>query len=186
MKLLRNAPPAVDLDFSPSPRRRSGWLGWVVLAIGVAALGVATYAWRAERLDVDERERIVERLRAEMQPSPAAAPRAVTVVLTAQELGPAIRVADVLNAEWAGVFAQLAQAQIDDVALVEFQADAARGLFRAIGQAPSLEIAFEYLQRLQREGVLRNPRIDSHEWVTVGTGDAVIRFAVTAQWEGGR
>lgn len=185
MNLLRNAPPAIELDFSPSPRRRPGGLGWALLAVGVLALGLAAYEWRMAEEEVDERERIVDRLKAEVQQG-AKAPGAAARILTAQELEPANRVADLLNADWAGLFSQLGAGGDDQVALLELQADAARGLFRALGQAPSLEQAFEYLRALQRKGVLRDPRIDSHEWVTIGQASVVVRFTVTANWGGER
>ena len=63
MKLLPNAPAAVDLDFAPARRRRPGALGWVLLAIGLLAAGFAGYdAWVTGR-ELDEREALVERLR---------------------------------------------------------------------------------------------------------------------------
>lgn len=185
MNLLRNAPPAIELDFSPLPRRRPGWLGWVLLVIGLAVSGLAAYEWRAAKVEVSERERIVDGLKAAMQRS-SPSPRAVARVLTAQELDPANRVADLLNADWPGLFSQLGEARDDEVAVLELQVDAVRGSFRAVGQAPSLEKAFEYLQTLQREGVLRDARIDRHEWVTVGQVNVVVRFTLTAHWGDGQ
>ena len=67
MKLLPNAPAAVDLDFAPARRRRPGALGWVLLVIGLLAVGFAGYdMWTAGR-ELDEREALVERLRTELR-----------------------------------------------------------------------------------------------------------------------
>ena len=55
MKLLPNAPAAVDLDFAPARRRRPGALGWVLLAIGLLAAGFAGYDAWGPRRELDER-----------------------------------------------------------------------------------------------------------------------------------
>ena len=57
----------------------------------------------------------------------------------------------------------------------------ARGSLRMVGEAQSVEAAFAYLEQLQRAGMLREARIDSHEWVTQGP-QMVVRFVLTAQW----
>ncbi|HAF54108.1 MAG TPA: hypothetical protein DCL01_02520 [Thauera sp.] len=181
MKLLPNAPAAVDLDFAPARRRRPGALGWSLLAIGLLAASFAGYEfWAAER-ELDERAALVARLRTELrQERPQQAVRNAALV-SAEEREPADRVAGALNADWASFFADLADASHPEVALLELQGDAARGSLRMVGEAQSVEAAFAYVDRLQRAGMLREARIDSHEWVTQGP-QMVVRFVLTAQW----
>lgn len=181
MKLLPNAPAAVDLDFAPARRRRPGALGWVLLALGVFAAGFAAYdMWMAGR-DLDEREALLARLRAELHPEGAAQPARDAVPVSAEERAPAARVASALNADWAAFFTDLEGANHPQVAVLELQGDAARGSLRIVGEAQSVEAAFAYLEQLQRAGMLREARIDSHEWVTQGP-QMVVRFVLTAQW----
>lgn len=181
MKLLPNAPSAVDLDFAPARRRRPGALGWVLLVIGLLAAGFAGYdMWVAAR-ELDEREALVARLRVELrQERPQHAVRDAAPI-SAEEREPAERVAGLLNADWASFFTDLAGASHPEVALLELQGDAARGSLRMVGEAQSVEAAFAYLAQLQRAGMLREARIDSHEWVTQGPA-MVVRFVLTAQW----
>jgi hypothetical protein len=181
MKLLPNAPAAVDLDFAPARRRRPGALGWILLAIGLLAAGFAGYdLWMAER-DLGEREALVARLRTELrQERPQQAVRNA-VPVSAEEREPAERVSSALNADWAAFFTDLEGASHPEVALLEIQGDAARGSLRVVGEAQSVEAAFAWLEQLQRAGMLREARIDSHEWVTQGP-QMVVRFVLTAQW----
>lgn len=181
MRLLSNAPAAVDLDFAPPRRRRPGVLGWLVLAIGVAAAGFAGHdLWRGER-ELGEREALLARLRTELgQDRPAQRVRDAAPV-AAEEREPAERVAAALNADWAAFFTDLAAARRPEVALLELQGDAARGSLRVVGEAQSVEAAFAWLEQLQRARLLREARIDSHEWVTQGP-QMVVRFVLTAQW----
>lgn len=102
--------------------------------------------------------------------------------VSAEEREPADRVASALNADWAASFTDLAGASHPEVALLELQGDAARAAAcawsarRSRWKPPSA-----YLEQLQRAGMLREARIDSHEWVTQGP-QMVVRFVLTAQW----
>lgn len=181
MRLFSNAPAAVDLDFAPARRRRPGTLGWVLLAVGLFAAGFAGYErWVAER-DLAEREALVARLRAELRQERPAQPIRDSAPITAEERAPAERVAGALNADWSAFFTDLSDASHPEVALLEIQGDAARGSLRMVGESQSVEAAFAYLEQLQRAGMLREARIDSHEWVTQGA-QMVVRFVLTAQW----
>jgi len=181
MKLLSNAPATVDLDFAPPRRRRPGVLGWALLAVGVLAAGLSAWEmWAAER-DLAEREALLARLRTELRQERPAQPARAAAPVSAEEREPAERVAAALNADWAAFFADLESAGHPEVALLELQGEAGRGSVRIVGEAQSVEAAFAYLEQLQRAGMLREARIDSHEWVSQGP-QMVVRFVLTAQW----
>ncbi|QDF95502.1 hypothetical protein CJ010_02510 [Azoarcus sp. DD4] len=177
MRLRRNAPAALALDLSGN-RRRPGWLGWVLLALGLLVLALQLKSLFEARTDLAERAAIVERLRAQ-------AP-AVSVTTAGQATDPlaASKVAAQLQADWAGVFGALGQAPDDEVGLLEVQIDVARGSVRLRGQARSLEAAFAYVEALALKGGLRQAHVDSHQWVEVGTM-TVLEFSASARWGGG-
>ncbi|WP_153108913.1 hypothetical protein [Propionivibrio limicola] len=173
-KPIFNAPAPLALDFSPT-RRRPGWLGWLALVVGAAALGGVLGEAYSTHVDLQERASIVERLRAQLS---AKGGRTAT---GSYEAGPAFAVAAQLNADWAGMFADLARAQESEFNLVELQADAARGSVRIVAEVPTLEAAFAYLERLRAQRVLRSATLDSHALVDAG-GRMVVRFTASAHW----
>ncbi|CAI06778.1 hypothetical protein [Aromatoleum aromaticum] len=185
MALIRGAPAPLILDFAPI-RRRSGWLGWVLLSVGLVAVGFELVAFETARADLSEREAIVARLRHQLQrklsvaaPAPPSAPASV------KEAQAAIKVAAQRNADWSGLFAALASARSDDAAILEIHADAAGGTLQLVGEAPALGAAFDHLRHLQQQDGLRDARIDRHEW-TNGDGGDVVRFATSARWGNAR
>lgn len=180
MALIRGTPAPLILDFAPI-RRRPGWLGWVLLSLGLVAVGLELVAFEAARADLAEREAIVARLRHQLQRKLSAAPAAPSVPPSAKEAQAAVKVAVQRNADWSGLFTGLARARSDGVALLEIHADAADGRLNLIGEAPALGVAFDHLHRLQQQGGLRDARIDRHEWAS-GDGGDVVRFATSARW----
>lgn len=181
---LRNAPAVLALDFGPR-RRRPGGLGWLTLLIGAVALVAALVGAWSDYVDVDERTRIVERLRAQTRAAatPVAVPAGTDGSLDA---GAAQAVAARLNADWAGVFADVARAQAEGVTLMELHGDAARGSLRIVADTPDLDAAFAWVERLQQaDGALSAASLDSHAWIE-GKGGAAVRINATASWAAGR
>lgn len=181
MKLLSNAPAALELDFAPARRRRPGALGWIVLALGAGALALAAYDWQAAQAGLAEREALLARLRAEMHEASPPPAIAAGTPATPEERDPAVRVVRLLNADWAALFSAVDGARHPEVALLELQGDAGRGTLRLLGEAATVEAAFDHLDRLQRSAALRDARIDSHEWVVQGP-QMVLRFTLSANW----
>lgn len=174
------APPAVALDFAPV-RRRSGPLGWLLLALGLAFLAVEGYALHESRQDLLERERIVAALR---QQRAGAGPRPVPVValpLTRAEVTAANRVSAQIDADWGGVFHALSRVRNADVAWVEVDGDAARNGLRLTGQARSLEAVLAALERVRGEPALAGAELLAHEENTV-EGVRMVRFVISAPW----
>lgn len=181
MALIRGAPAPLVLDFAPI-RRRPGWLGWVLMSVGLVAVGFELVAFEAARTDLAEREAIVARLRHQLQRKLSAAPVAPSAAPpSAKEAQAAIKVAAQRNADWSGLFTALTRARSDDVALLEIHANAAGGTLALVGEAPALGPAFDHLRRLQQQDGLRDARIGRHEW-TSGDGGDVVRFSTSARW----
>src|SRR5690606_30035234 len=105
MGLRRNAPAALALDLAAG-RRRPGWPGWLLLALGVLALAFELLGFVAARADLAEREAIVARLRAELRVNEAArgAGRAAADADRVLEPAPARKVAAQLQADWPALF----------------------------------------------------------------------------------
>jgi hypothetical protein len=178
----RRNPPALILDFS-GRRPAPGFLGWVLLGIGLAAAGLELYEWRAGEADLGEREAIVERLRHQTRrsaPLQAASPRPP---VSEQEARPALRLASQLGADWGGLLHELAAAEDERVALLNLEVEAARGSLRLVGDAKSLEAVFDYLARLEASPALGAARLNGYERVAVGAVE-VVRFNASAEWEG--
>lgn len=183
MGLMRNAPAPLVLDFVAPRWRRPGWLGWCVLALGVAAVALVWFDLEAARRDLGERERVVDSLRQTLRtarvPGQSDAPAP-----SQQAIAAASKVAGELNAPWGRVFGDLANARIDGLAMLELHAEAThgtQGTLRLIGLARTLALAFDYVELLNAGGALHEVRLDSHEWVVAGNED-VVRFTVSAVW----
>ncbi len=179
MGLMRGVPLPVDLDFPPA-RRATGWLGWILLAVGLTAAGSEVLKYRAAQLDLAEREAIVARLRQEMQrppPKPSSSGR----VVGAEEARAALDVAARLNADWGAMFAGIAAAQSDAATWVSFDGDAPRGTLRVVGEARSLSAVFDFLARLDEAEGVADAQLSSYEWTRVGPVETV-RFNANAKW----
>lgn len=151
-----------------------------MLAIGILALSWVALSLFPEHRSTLTMEASIERQRAQLRENP---PVATSEVLLTEPLEPALRVAGQLNARWDQIFAELANARIDGVAVLEIVADAGRGTLRMVGHARSLERAFDYLELLQTGGVLHEIAVESHEWTVVSNMD-VVRFTLSARWSG--
>ena len=177
---FRWTPAPLELDFS-GRRPRPGPLGWVLLALGVAAAGLELADWRTGEADLAGREAIVERLRHQLRragPAPAAKARAASE----QELRPALRLAGQLGVDWGALLHDLAAAEDERLALLSLEVDAPRGNLRLTGEAKSLPAVFEYLSRLEAMPSVAAAQLTSYERRTVGAVE-LIRFNATAAWE---
>jgi sugar phosphate isomerase/epimerase len=199
MSLGRPVPAPLELDFS-GRRPWPGLLGWILLALGLAAAGLELRQWRAGEADLAEREAIVERLRHQVRraeatasntraeaasntraeaPSSARGARAVSE----QEARPALRLAGQLGADWGAVLHELAAAEDDRLGLLSLEMDAPRGSLRLAGEAKTLAAVFDYLGRLEASPSLAAAQLTGYERTTVGAVE-LIHFTATVAWTG--
>lgn len=153
-----------------------------MLAVGMAALAWAGVGMVSQQRSTAVLDAAVQQQRAQLR---EARPTAARDAMPAYAPEPAARIAAELNARWDRVFAELANVRIDGVALQEIVADAGPGTLRVVGQAGTLDQAFDYIELLHRAGVLRDVAIDSHEW-TIAGGRDVVRFTMSARWGNSR
>ena len=172
---MRLAPLA--LDFLPQ-RRRPGWLGWVLLGLGLLMSALEVSHYLARRADLVERELIVERMRHQVQRARRGLDTAAVVAVRAEEAAPALKLAAQLDRDWAQLFAAVAEVGRDDVALLAIAPDALRGVVRLNVTADSLDAMFGYMGRLEASAVLSAVQLLAYEQEN---GQFV--FNLTAQWD---
>jgi len=173
---MRPAP--IALDFVPQ-RRRPGWLGWVLLALGMVMSGLEISHYLDQRDDLIEREQIVERMRHQLQRERRELDTAVVSPVNADEASPALKLAAQLDRDWPGLFAAVAGAGQDDVALLGISPDGLRGTVRLNAQADSLDAMFGYMARLEASGALQSVQLLTYE-----RKSGRFLFNLAADWRG--
>lgn len=170
----RNAPGSLSIEFMP-PSPRPAKAGWLMLAVGlVVAAGVGVH---------------LNYLAGEL-----AAQRAALAALRMQGAGSMTRSAPVikdpamaqaivrrLGADWGGLLAALAQGLEPGVKVLEVQGDVERATVRLVGEAPSLEMAFAYVERVQGQSALRDFSLVSHSWPQ-GANVGALMFTASGKW----
>lgn len=164
----------LHLDFRRS--RPAGPLGWVLLALGLAALGILLALDRQWREEARALEAAVGEMEARL-PRPAPSPRD----RAAEEGAAAARKAlEKAKLPWDGLFAALEAADDRDVAILAVLPDGPRRQVRIQAEARSLAAMLAYQRRLERDGRLRQVILVDHE-ASADPGEAV-RFHLAAAW----
>lgn len=176
----RLAPPPLSLDFAQRIRQ-PGWLGGLMLAVGlVATTGVLYEYYELNTCLAEETHRLL-RLKRDFGKRQASSSITATPVLEA-ELKPALGIARILRREWSGLFGSLEQATDDPgVVLLSMDQDGVRGSLKLTGEGRNLHEVFAYIQRLNNGGVLQDVRLASYEFHTNGSVQ-VVGFAIAARW----
>jgi Tfp pilus assembly protein PilN len=170
------------LDFQQ--RRRSGPLGWSLLAGGVT-LALVCFFFQ-QHLD-DEAS--------QQQGHLQHAQRALTgdngskVSLTpaetreqAQNLAEMRKVSQQLRRPWERLFAMLEAMPRDNVALLTLTPDARKGQVRISAEARDLESMLEFHQRLEASDELSDVSLLSHE-IVANVPEHPVQFNLSASWE---
>lgn len=171
MKKTPNAPGPLLVDFAPRARRpaRSGWLLLVAGLTAVAVTG-AHLGDQAAELAALRGELTKLGVRSDGKRGPPSGDPAQVQVLAAR-----------LGADWGGLLATLAQALEPGIRVLEVHGDAVRGSVRIVAEAPSLEAAFAYVERLQGQGGLRSFALESHAWPQ-GANVGALTFWAVGEW----
>lgn len=165
--------PRLELDFRR--QRTSSLAGFVLLAVGLAAMAVAITSHRTMLREVTNiQHRLVAVSKTTTEPkgkAPVAAmsPRAMREIV------------DRLNVGWDDLFAALEKAADKNMTLLAIQPDPVKGVVTLRGEARNLYAVLHYLQSLQDGGQLEEIDLVEHE---IGTQnpEMPVRFAIRGHW----
>ncbi|SDN16566.1 pilus assembly protein [Pseudomonas jinjuensis] len=174
----------LDLDFQP--RRRSGPLGWCLLA---AALVLGTGVLGAQHwVEGQTRERLAQAQHAEGQlgVGQGTQSRLSAAELREQQVNLAEmrRISAQLRRPWERLFITLETLPRKDVALLSLTPDARKGQLRITAEARDLEAMLAFHRQLEESGVLVDVSLLNHE-VVQKTPEHPVLFNLLATWEVG-
>lgn len=173
---------ALNLDFQP--RRRSGPLGWSLLAAGaVLTLGCLILSQHLGEQ--------VEQQQGHLQTTQ----RVLTgdsvdkVSLTpaqireqAQNLAEMRKVSQQLRRPWESLFAMLEAMPRDNIALLTLTPDARKGQVRISAEAKDLEAMLDFHRNLEASDELSDVSLLSHE-IVANVPEHPVQFNLSATWE---
>jgi len=165
--------PRVELDYV-APPYRPVWPGMLLLAIALAVSAVVAGRYRDVREDL-------ARLQAQaglVLPGARQA-RAVPKERLDEQAKSAEAVVRQLTLPWASLVGAIEQAATRDVAILQLQPDAEKGLLRLTAEARNRDAMFEYLKRLGAARELTNVVLVSHQ-VQKDEPQQPIQFSVQA------
>lgn len=175
--LKRGGMPAIDLDYHP-PRFSAAGLALLLAGLLLAVAAIAGYQGAAAEA---ERWR-AELARAQQPPADLRAARLPGDDAALQQaLQAAAQAAGDIRRPWGELFAAVEAAQTDDVALLSFNPDAARGAVRITGEARRREAVLAYMDRLGQGRVLSNVVLVEDQ-VQQQDPERPVRFTLTADW----
>lgn len=173
---------ALMLDFQPS--RRSGPLGWSLLAVGVV-LSLICVAVQQHLSDQT----------AQQQGHLQTAQRVLTgddggkVSLTpaqireqAQNLAEMRKVSQQLRRPWERLFAMLEAMPRGDIALLTLTPDARKGQVRISAEAKDLDAMLDFHRNLEASDELSDVSLLSHE-IVANVPEHPVQFNLSATWE---
>lgn len=170
------------LDFQP--RRRSGPLGWSLLAGGlVLALGCVLVQQHLSGEAAQQQGHLQTTQRVltgdkggKVSLSPAETRE------QAANLAEMRKVSQQLRRPWERLFAMLEAMPRDDIALLSLTPDARKGQVRISAEARDLEAMLEFHQRLEASDELSDVSLLSHE-IVANVPEHPVQFNLSASWE---
>ncbi|SEN26173.1 hypothetical protein SAMN04487857_112156 [Pseudomonas sp. ok272] len=173
---------ALKLDFQP--RRRSGPLGWSLLAVGLLlALGCLVGQQhlnsqaQQQQGDLQTTQRVLT--------GNSGAKVSLTPAQTreqAQNLAEMRKVSQQLRRPWERLFATLESLPRDNIALLTLTPDARKGQVRITAEARDLEAMLDFHQRLEASDELSDVSLLSHE-IAANVPEHPVLFNLSATWE---
>jgi hypothetical protein len=169
----------IEMDFVGNSRRVR-WPGLLLLLLSSISIGVVIYEYH---LSTQRRAGLEYRIAALMRASKPEAPE--DAALNAKVALSAERAVQDLATPWTLLLAELEQASKDSqgqVALLGVEPDHAKHSVRVTAEARTLELALNYVQRLQSSRSLEYPMLDRHE-IRADDPQRPVRFELTGQWK---
>lgn len=170
------------LDFQP--RRRSGPLGWSLLAGGLAlTLGCVLVQQHLSGEAAQQQGHLQTTQRVltgdkggKVSLSPAETRE------QAANLAEMRKVSQQLRRPWERLFTMLEAMPRDDIALLSLTPDARKGQVRISAEARDLEAMLEFHQRLEASDELSDVSLLSHE-IVANVPEHPVQFNLSASWE---
>ena len=171
----------IDLDFL-SPGARPGPVSWLLLALGLAAVGVVASAWNSADADA----RAAQAHIALLDRAPAAkskqSEKKIDSALQARDKEDA-QARRALALPWNRLLTTLQDGLPDDVALVSLDVDGRRGDFQIVANAKSHQAMLDYYRELQGESGFGKVTLTRHELREID-GLQGVNFSLRGDWTG--
>ena len=165
---------AVDFLQAPQPPR----VGWVLLALGIAALAAALWCeqhWASERAAAEHAEQqALAAQRARQAPPPPVEP--TLAQRRWQQAQPELR------RPWLPALRAIESATVNPVFLLSMTIEPSKGLIKLDAEAPSFDHALAYVQVLDEGGVLQPATLMSHDQAGDAAGRSTVKFSAVTHW----
>lgn len=165
------------VDFLHAPRRPR--IGWVLLALGIAAMAIALWCeqrWASERAATelaDEQALAAQRALLALPP-----PREPTLAQRRWQ-----QAQGELRRPWLQALRAIEAATVNPVFLLSMTIEPSKGLIKLDAEAPSFDHALAYVQVLDIGGVLQPAALVSHEQAADVAGRrGTVRFSALTHW----
>jgi hypothetical protein len=170
------------LDFQP--RRRSGPLGWSLLAGGLVLTLSCVFIQQHLSAQAAQQQGHLQSAQRVLT-GDTGSKTSLTPAETreqAQNLAEMRKVSQQLRRPWERLFAMLEAMPRDDIALLTLTPDARKGQVRISAEARDLEAMLKFHQRLEASDELSDVSLLSHE-IVVKSPEQPVQFNLSASWE---
>lgn len=172
--------PALGFDFVA--RRRSGPLGWGLLAAGVVLVGLVAFHWQAVRTEAARGSAQAEhwqKLARRLDGGPQAAGDDSAALRP--QIVAAAKAIDRLATPWGALYRSLESSVDDSVSLLAIAPNADKGEVRLNGEAKDFAALRAYLKRLGESEALTDVRLLGQE-IKQSDAQHPIAFSLVATW----
>ena len=173
---------ALILDFQP--RRRSGPLGWSLLAAGVV-MALTCVALGQHVSDQSSQQQGHLQTAQRVLTGDTGTKLSLTpaqIREQAQNLAEMRKVSQQLRRPWEHLFATLESMPRDNIALLTLTPDARKGQVRISAEARDLEAMLDFHRRLEASDELSDVSLLSHE-IVANVPEHPVQFNLSATWE---
>lgn len=157
------------------PRPRTHWLGWLLLALGLSAIGWTMWQDRQLGLAVSGQRMAAERLRpaAVSRPSarPAESPEHLEMQSAASQLG----------LPWSDLLVGLEKSRSKKIALLSLDADGRKPVVTMVAEARNLQDMLGYIESLKGDAKFKSVRLVSH-LLREDDPQMPVRFTLLVRW----